>query len=82
MLIDFSLEAVKITKQHVSTYAGRILSNRYRRWLRKKKKNEEKNLPCFVCRTSPADAQFKQKSAARKDGFKIQLEGKVIGTSF
>lgn len=47
-----------------------------------KKKNEEKNLPCFVCRTSPADAQFKQKSAARKDGLKIQLEGKVIGTSF
>lgn len=40
------------------------------------------NLPCFVCRTSPADAQFKQKSAARKDGLKIQLEGKVIGTSF
>lgn len=77
MLIDFSLEAVKITKQHVSTYAGRILSNRYRRWLREKKK-----LPCFVCRTSPADAQFKQKSAARKDGLKIQLEGKVIGTSF
>lgn len=82
MLIDFSLEAVKITKQHVSTYAGRILSNRYRRWLRERKKNEEKNLPCFVCRTSPADAQFKQKSAARKDGLKIQLEGKVIGTSF
>lgn len=48
----------------------------------RKKKNEEKNLPCFVCRTSPADAQFKQKSAARKDGLKIQLEGKVIGTSF
>lgn len=47
-----------------------------------KKKNEEKNLPCFVCRTSPADAQFKQKIAARKDGLKIQLEGKVIGTSF
>lgn len=47
-----------------------------------KKKNEEKNLPCFVCRMSPADAQFKQKSAARKDGLKIQLEGKVIGTSF
>lgn len=46
------------------------------------KKNEEKNLPCFVCRMSPADAQFKQKSAARKDGLKIQLEGKVIGTSF
>lgn len=81
MLIDFSLEAVKITKQHVSTYAGRILSNRYRRWLREKN-NEEKNLPCFVCRMSPADAQFKQKSAARKDGLKIQLEGKVIGTSF
>lgn len=47
-----------------------------------KKKNEVKNLPCFVCRTSPADAQFKQKSAARKDGLKIQLDGKVIGTSF
>lgn len=47
-----------------------------------RKKKEEKNLPCFVCRTSPADAQFKQKSAARKDGLKIQLEGKVIGTSF
>lgn len=47
-----------------------------------RKKNEEKNLPCFVCRKSPADAQFKQKSAARKDGLKIQLEGKVIGTSF
>lgn len=25
-----------------------------------RKKNEEKNLPCFVCRMSPADAQFKQ----------------------
>lgn len=47
-----------------------------------RKKNEEKHLPCFVCRMSPADAQFKQKSAARKDGLKIQLEGKVIGTSF
>lgn len=46
------------------------------------KKIRKKNLPCFVCRTSPADAQFKQKSAARKDGLKIQLEGKVIGTSF
>lgn len=43
MLIDFSLEAVKITKQHVSTYAGRILSNRYRRWLREKKNMRKKN---------------------------------------
>lgn len=77
MLIDFSLEAVKITKQHVSTYAGRILSNRYRRWLREKKKKRKK-----ICLASFAERQFKQKSAARKDGLKIQLEGKVIGTSF
>lgn len=30
MLIDFSLKAVKITEQHASTHADRILSiNRY-----------------------------------------------------
>lgn len=46
------------------------------------KKRRKKNSPCFVCRSSSADAQFKQKNAARKDGLKIQLEGKVIGTLF
>lgn len=36
-----------------------------------RKKNEEKNLPCFVCRTSPADAQFKQKVQQEKMAWKF-----------
>lgn len=75
MLIDFSLEAVKITKHHASTYAGRILSiNRYWRWLRKKQR--KKNSPCFVCRTSPADAQFKQKKCREKGWLENSIRGK------